>query len=135
MSITNISTIEKPSLQELSDSGFECEVCGFQSKLRNEFMDHEGTHHKEENVINDKIVIISVNQNDKDEIANENDQSNIKDVEIKDDIQEPGEIRAQAKYDQVEKVTVVDTTCIKCGEDFPDNDGLNVHTSKVQGDQ
>ena len=55
LSLTNISTTDKTSLQETVESVLQCEPCGFNTKSENDFLNHVGTHHGEEDDVKDKI--------------------------------------------------------------------------------
>ena len=96
MSISNISTIEKTSLQELDDS----------------------------------------EQNNRGKVPEKADEIVIEKEEIKDDMVENEERKiTPEKHDHVETVTIENTTCIVCGEDFEDNDILNAHKDNVHRKQ
>ena len=55
LSLTNISTADKTSLEETIESVLQCEHCDFKTKSENDLLNHEKTHHGEEDDVKEKI--------------------------------------------------------------------------------
>ena len=81
-----------------------------------------------------RLMIILMEQNNEEETPSKPDESIFKKEVIKDDMELQEALKEQEIH-EVETVTIENTTCVECGEDFTDNDDLNVHTHNVHEKQ
>ena len=153
-----ILALELEETQE-EQHGCDWESCGYTSKNRTDLRKHFEDEHME--YLRKKYLQQGEQGSNEDEqLAKDGDQSLadknptsketndelvinsnecetvIEEEKSKDDIIEQEEERAiPEQHDQVETVTIENTTCILCGEDFADNGVLNEHTNNIHKKQ
>ena len=139
--------------------GCDWESCGYTSKNRNDLQKHFEDEHMEylrkkylqqgEQGSNDDEQLVKDSEQSLDDanpasretnnevvISSNECETIIEEEKNKDEMIEQEEIRAiPKKQDQVETVTMENTTCILCGEDFADNDVLKEHTKNIHNKQ